>query len=60
MTITFPNNLRSEPDGYDFLLSVVEDCRLVRDTEITFEQTMEDLLNYWREMMNAGHKFLTR
>jgi len=29
-------------------------------TEITFEQTMEDLLNYWREMMNAGHKFLTR
>lgn len=37
MIISFPNNLRSEPDGYDFLLSVVENCNLVRDTEITFD-----------------------
>ncbi len=28
--------------------------------EIKFEHTMEDLLNYWREMIKLGHKFLTR
>jgi len=28
--------------------------------EISFEQTMKDLLNYWRERVNKGEKFLTR
>ncbi len=26
----------------------------------TFEQTMQDLLNYWRERIKKGHKFLQR
>jgi len=29
-------------------------------TEITFEQTMQDLLDYWRERVKTGTKFLTR
>ncbi|MGX6565915.1 GDP-mannose 4,6-dehydratase [Cupriavidus necator] len=28
--------------------------------EISFEKTMEDLLNYWRARVSAGEKFLTR
>jgi GDPmannose 4,6-dehydratase len=28
--------------------------------EITFEQTMQDLLDYWRERVNSGRKYLTR
>ena len=28
--------------------------------EITFEKTMSDLLNYWRERIAAGHTMLTR
>ena len=28
--------------------------------EITFETTMLDLLNYWREMVKKNKKFLTR
>ena len=28
--------------------------------EITFEKTMRDLLNYWRERVRAGRTFLTR
>ncbi|CAJ5421181.1 GDP-D-mannose dehydratase [Burkholderia pseudomallei] len=28
--------------------------------EISFEKTMEDLLNYWRARLSAGEKFLTR
>lgn len=28
--------------------------------EITFEQTMQDLLDYWRHRVNKGEKFLTR
>ncbi|CAJ3917243.1 GDP-D-mannose dehydratase [Burkholderia pseudomallei] len=28
--------------------------------EISFEKTMEDLLNYWRTRISAGEKFLTR
>jgi GDP-mannose 4,6-dehydratase len=28
--------------------------------EITFENTMQDLLNYWRERVGKGEKFLTR
>lgn len=27
---------------------------------ISFEQTMQDLLNYWRKRVNSGEKFLTR
>jgi len=30
------------------------------EPEITFEQTMEDLLNYWREQIGKGRKFLAR
>lgn len=29
-------------------------------SEISFEKTMEDLLNYWRARISAGEKFLTR
>ena len=28
--------------------------------EFTFEQTMSDLLNYWRERIGSGNNFLTR
>jgi len=28
--------------------------------EISFEQTMQDLLNYWRDRIEKGQKFLTR
>lgn len=28
--------------------------------EITFEQTMQDLLDYWREQVGGSNKFLTR
>lgn len=28
--------------------------------QISFEQTMQDLLNYWREWVRSGKKFLTR
>lgn len=28
--------------------------------EISFEQTMQDLLNYWRERVNSGQQFLSR
>ena len=28
--------------------------------EISFEKTMQDLLDYWRERVNAGNVFLTR
>jgi GDPmannose 4,6-dehydratase len=28
--------------------------------EYTFKQTMDDLLNYWREQINSGNKFLDR
>lgn len=30
------------------------------EPEIAFEKTMHDLLEYWRERVNAGHGFLTR
>ena len=30
------------------------------EPEISFEQTMSDLLNYWRDRVNSGEKFLTR
>jgi GDPmannose 4,6-dehydratase len=28
--------------------------------EITFEQTMEDLLNYWRQQVESGRRYLSR
>ena len=30
------------------------------EPEIPFEQTMNDLLQYWRERIKAGHVYLTR
>mgnify|MGYP001401096933 FL=1 len=30
------------------------------EPEISFETTMTDLLNYWRERVNKGNNFLTR
>ena len=30
------------------------------EPEISFEKTMEDLLNYWREQVSHGKKFLQR
>ena len=30
------------------------------EPKIAFEDTMADLLNYWRDRVNAGEKFLTR
>jgi GDP-mannose 4,6-dehydratase len=30
------------------------------EAQISFEKTMSDLLNYWRERIAAGHKMLTR
>lgn len=43
----------------------VPDCRKFKqhtgwEPEISFEQTMQDLLNYWRERVNRGEQFLTR
>lgn len=43
----------------------VPDCRKFKEhtgwePEIPFEQTMVDLLNYWRERIRKGHEFLTR
>ena len=30
------------------------------EPEISFETTMLDLLNYWRDRINSGQKFLSR
>ena len=43
----------------------VPDCRKFTahtgwEPVIPFEQTMEDLLNYWRDRVKGGHEFLTR
>lgn len=43
----------------------VPDCRKFKahtgwDPEIPYETTMRDLLDYWRERVGAGEKFLTR
>lgn len=43
----------------------IPDCRKFKahtgwEPEITFEQTMEDLLNYWRDRVKNGTEFLTR
>ena len=43
----------------------VPDCRKFKahtgwEPEISFDQTMTDLLNYWRDRINKGEEFLTR
>ena len=43
----------------------VPDCRKFKahtgwEPEISFEKTMHDLLNYWRERIKKGESFLTR
>lgn len=43
----------------------VPDCRKFKEhtswePQISFEQTMKDLLNYWRDRINKGETFLTR
>lgn len=43
----------------------IPDCRKFKnhtgwDPVIPFEKTMQDLLDYWRERVNRGEKFLTR
>jgi GDPmannose 4,6-dehydratase len=43
----------------------VPDCRKFEEhtgwkPEISYERTMEDLLNYWRARVNKGEEFLTR
>lgn len=43
----------------------VPDCRKFKEhtgwePQITFEKTMKDLLDYWRERVNRGGNFLTR
>lgn len=43
----------------------IPDCRKFKahtgwEPKISFEKTMEDLLNYWRERVGSGQNFLTR
>ena len=43
----------------------IPDCRKFKnhtgwEPVIPFEKTMQDLLDYWRERVNRGEKFLTR
>ena len=43
----------------------VPDCRKFKahtgwESQISFETTMKDLLNYWRERLARGNNFLTR
>ncbi len=43
----------------------IPDCRKFKEhtgwePQISYKQTMEDLLNYWRERIKRGAKFLTR
>ncbi len=43
----------------------IPDCRKFKahtgwEPQIPFEQTMSDLLNYWRERVKNGTEFLTR
>lgn len=43
----------------------IPDCRKFKEhtgwePKITFEQTMHDLLDYWRNRVSCGHHFLTR
>ena len=34
--------------------------QLLENTEISFDQTMQDLLDYWRDRLNRNEKFLAR
>ena len=43
----------------------VPDCRKFKqhtgwEPQITFEKTMKDLLDYWRNRVSKGNSFLTR
>ena len=43
----------------------IPDCRKFKahtgwEPEIPYQKTMEDLLNYWRDRVNHGEKFLQR
>lgn len=58
--VTDPDRLR--PIDADLQ---VPDCRKFKEhtgwkAQISFETTMHDLLNYWREKVNKGEQFLTR
>jgi GDP-mannose 4,6-dehydratase len=58
--VTDPDRLR--PIDADLQ---VPDCRKFKEhtgweAQISFETTMHDLLNYWRERVNKGEQFLTR
>lgn len=53
---------RLRPIDADFQ---IPDCRKFKahtgwEPKISFDNTMHDLLNYWRERINRGEKFLTR
>lgn len=53
---------RLRPIDADFQ---IPDCRKFKvhtgwEPQISFDNTMHDLLNYWRERINRGEKFLTR
>ena len=58
--VTDPDRLR--PIDADLQ---VPDCRKFKahtgwEPEISFEKTMRDLLDYWRERVGKGERFLTR
>lgn len=57
---TDPNRLR--PIDADLQVPNTKKFELVTGwkPEIPFERTMEDLLNYWRDRISSGEKFLTR
>ena len=58
--ITDPDRLRP----IDADLQVPDTLKFQQHTgwepKISFEKTMLDLLNYWRERINNGEKFLSR
>lgn len=57
---TDPERLR--PIDADLQVPNTEKFKAVTgwEPEIPFEQTMVDLLQYWRDRIKSGHKFLTR
>jgi len=69
LSLSTVKNIKVEVDEarlrpIDADLQVPDTSKFCRNTgwrqEISFEQTMQDLLNYWREMINRGRNFLTR
>ena len=58
--ITDPNRLRP----IDADLQVPDTAKFRKHTgwepKITFEKTMDDLLEYWRKKIKSGRKFLKR